>query len=808
VQAQQPQPREANRGSDALEEVLVTARGREEDLQEVPLAITVLSNEALIERGIVDARDVAQFSPSLSFYSGSGRADLTALVVRGLSPQTSDERYQGLSIFVDGIYVSGQLAGIDLSQLQRVEILKGPQSAKYGRATYSGAIDYITRTPDSNEVEGSLRGRFSGHGSGSASSQFYAGQVSLPIKADAVWLSVNATTNRVGGRYPNTGRDGDRIGEEKTDSVGATLFSRFGDGASLKLRYALDLERDSAPLATVVQPTDWGGRPYDIPGLYTISAVNPITSGCPTACAGIGTVWINGDIPNTGAGLVGTDVTTSFPVGFLPASYPDRGGRDRRREFVSLLYEQTLGNYELSYRGGYFEQEYWALEDFRRRAQVNDPVFGPLGVTGAAKTGFTPAFEELFRNQSHQLRLASPGEGRLRWSAGLYYFDELNRNRGVAAASPGVTVGVVRRSRGLERFENQAAFGDVAFDVTDRLTLTLEGRYQQETVFYDACDAATCPIVNPVNRSAKNSAFLPRITAQFRINEDLNSYAYYSKGEKSGRFNQSAAAFNYAFIPPEELDNFELGLKSALFDRRLILNASLFYQQVTGQQLLVAVPNPLCTFNPVTGAIVCPPGQTQPQLLSGVQAVGDSDVYGAELEGRWQVTDQFSLTYGLGYARHEFSDAIGPFRNTDPQLFLPGETLKGKTSINTPRTTGNVSAEYRMPLGGDRFGLRMRADALYTGRRYIDLANRASIEGVVRFNARISLTGGDGAWDASFFGKDLTDEDTLLGAGLTGSSGCYYPETPLPAANRGTQLCQFVGIPRGRELGLELSYRF
>ena len=94
-----------------LQEVVVTARGREEDLQEVPIAITVLSTDDLQARTIVDVRDVVAFTPSMTFYSGSGRADLSALVVRGLSPQTSDERYQGLSIFVDGIYISGQLAG-------------------------------------------------------------------------------------------------------------------------------------------------------------------------------------------------------------------------------------------------------------------------------------------------------------------------------------------------------------------------------------------------------------------------------------------------------------------------------------------------------------------------------------------------------------------------------------------------------------------------------------------------------------------------------------------------------------------------
>ena len=792
-----------------LQEVVVTARGREEDLQEVPIAITVLSTDDMQARTIVDVRDVVAFTPSMTFYSGSGRADLSALVVRGLSPQTSDERYQGLSIFVDGIYISGQLAGIDLSQLERVEIMKGPQSAKYGRATYSGAIDYITRTPRSDQLEGNLRVRYGDQsGQGSAANRYYAGDISFPILSDRLWGSINASFNRVGGLYPNRGRDGGVVGEEKTDSYGATLFARFTDDASLKLRYAVDLEDDGTALSTVVQPTDWGGRPYSVPGLYTLTAVSPNTPGCPAACAGPGTVWIDGDIPNIGAGLTGTDVTSIFPVGYLPAEYDDYGGRNRKRQFASLLYEQAFAGLQFSYRAGWYEQEYWALDDFRRRAIANDPIWGPLGVTGGAKVGgFVPAFEELFRNQSHQLRLASGDEQRLRWSLGLYWFDEKNRNRGVIAptslVNPGPTV--VRQSRGLERFENEAVFGDLAFDVTDRLTLSVEGRYQQETVFYDAC--TTCITPNPADRSAKASDFLPRVTAQFAFTPDINGYVYWSEGVKSGRYNTSAAAFNFAFVDPEQLENLEIGLKSTLFDRRLVLNVALFSQKVTDQQLLVQIPNPLCTFNPATGAITgCPPGAFS--TLAGVQTVGDSDVWGSEVEGRFQATDRFALTFGVGYADHEFADAIGPFRNTDPQLFLPGETLKGKTSVNTPRVTGNLSGEYRLPLSGGRFDLALRADALYTGKRYVDLANRASIEAVTRFNARATLTGGDGRWSLSLFGKDITDEDTLLGAGLTGSSTCYYPETPLPVAARASQLCQFVAIPRGREIGLELGYRF
>ncbi len=786
-----------------LEEVVVTARGREEDLQEVPLSITVLGNEAIEERGIVDARDLVQFSPNVVFYSGSGRADLTALVVRGLSPNTSDERYQGLSVFIDGVYISGQLAGIDLSQLERVEIIKGPQSAKYGRATYSGAMDYITPTPRSETLEGNLRAKLSSHGSDSDPSGSISAAIEFPMVQDRLWLSLNGLVSRVGGRFDNPGSDGGVIGEERTVSGGATLFARFSDSASLKLRVAYDSEQDSAPIATVLQPTDWGGVGYDIDGLYTLTSVSPVTPGCPMACQSLGTVWIDGDIPNTGLGLTGTDVIESFPDGYLPSDYPEGGGRDRERLFASALFTKTFaGGHEASYRFGFYEQEYWSVEDFRRRARVGDPTFGALGLTGAAKTGFNIAFEERFRNQSHQLRLASPATERLRWGVGLYYFEEENRNRGVSAFNPMAPApAVVRESRGLERFENVAVFGELAFDFTERLTATLEARQQFEDVFYDAC--TTCSTVNPVDRKNTDEAFLPRVTLQYAFTDAVNAYGYYSKGEKSGRFNTSAGAFNFAFVPPEELDNFEVGFKSRLWDGRAILNIAAFYQDVKDQQLLANGRNPLCTFDPITSAATCPPGVTI-AFPSGVVTAGDSEIYGAELEGRVQLTDRFGLQGSYGYAHHEFTDPIGPFPSIDPQFFLPGETLEGKTSLNTPRSTASLSADYAMPLN-NRLSLRLRGDAIYSGSRFIDLANRASIEAVTRFNARVSL-GSERGWQLSLFGKDLTDERAPLGAGITGSSSCYYPE-PVGAPVAG-QRCAFLGIPRGRELGIELDLRF
>lgn len=804
-------PARDNNAETALAEVVVTARGRAQDVQTVPLPITVVSAEQILERTIQDARDLVGFSPSITFYSGSGRADLTALVVRGLSPQTSDERYQGLSFFVDGIAISGQLAGLDLSQVERVEIIKGPQSAKFGRATYSGAIDYVTRTPRPERFEGALRARLSDHGGDSDISKSFTGRLALPVVDERLWLAINGVYSDIGGRVKNAGTDRNKLGEEETRAIGVTLFSQLSDSATLKLRYTLDKERDTPSLLTNSQPTDWLAAGAS--NLFTITNPNPIAALCGTGCGQAGSVWIRGEVPEIPLGLVGTDISSIYV--FTPRNFIPGGGRRREREFISAVYTNEFSNgWELSYRGGWFDQTYWALEDFRGRARFNDPTFGPLGISGSAKsTAFLIAFQESFRNVSHQLRLKSADDARLRWMIGAYYFEEENLNsQWVRASSSTPTTAPItaitdltfRQSRGLESFDNRAVFGEIAYDVTDRLTLTAEGRYQREVLGYDAC--TTCGTVNPVDRRFTEKDFLPRVTAEYRWSDDVLAYAYWSRGTKSGRVNTSASAFNFAYRVPEELDNIELGVKTRLFDRRAILNASVFRQDIKNQQLLTAIVNPACTTDPM-GIVTCPPGLFP--TLSGLVTAGDSRIWGAEVEAAFALNDNWRLEGAVGYAHHEFVDDIGPFPagGSDPFLFAPGETLKGKTSVNSPRFTGNFGVSYERPIRGGAWAFTTRADALYTGKKYVDSANVAYIGDVTRINLRVGVGDRDRRWDASLFVRDLTDEKTPLGAGLTGSGSCYFREPPT-----GTQVvsqrCLSLSVPRGREVGVDFGVSF
>ncbi len=794
-----------------LEEVLVTARGRAEDLQEVPLSIAVFTSEDIAANGLNDIRDLAKVAPNLVVYSGSGRADATALVVRGLSPSTSDERYQGLSTFIDGLYVSGQVTGLDFGDVEQVEVIYGPQSVKFGRATYSGAINYITRTPSGDELRSRVRAGISTHGSDSELSYRVGGSIEMPLKSDVAWLSLYANKARVGSRYDDA-ETGGPVGEERTVSVGATLFAKLGESTTMRLRFTNDLDDDSVGMLYTAQPTDWGPNP---PGQYLYNGV--------VAGMAVTGRWINGAIPDPIPGLTGQNVNLVATIDprTVDPGYPNSGGRERERRMLSLQLARELGNgWEASYNGALYEQQYWAYEDFLYRSRTKDPIFAPLGRSLAAN--FSPAnvigFKEEFRNVTHQLRLASSADQRLRWSAGLYYFKEDNRNYTganigrtavqISAALFAATgpyaqfANVVNpdgRTRGFEAIANQAVFAGIEYDVTDRLTASLEGRYAEEEVRYGACPF--CGTINLVNRSETDTTFDPRVILKYAFTDAVNGYLQFATGVKSGRYNTNIAQ-NYLFAPPEELDAYELGLKSTLFDDQLRLNAAVFWQTIDNQQLLGTFVNPRCT--PLPGSATACVEPSELRNFNAATSAGNSEIYGFDLQARWRATDRLTLSGSGGYSHHEWTDQFLLTSGlADVLLFAPGESLVGNTTINTPRVTGALAVDYVMPIGGEgRFDLALRADAVHTGKKYIDQPNIAYIDAVTRLNLRAALQRDDGSLSIATYVRDVTDEPTQLGAGISGTSACSFVEPG------GIQRCNLATVPRGREVGLELNYRF
>ncbi|MDA5192831.1 TonB-dependent receptor [Govanella unica] len=744
-----------------LEEIIVTAKQRSETLQEVPLAITVFNQETIDKIGMKDARDLAQFTPSLIFFSSTGRNDASAIIMRGLSANTTLAQFQGVSIFIDGIPVSGQLSSLDLSELERVEVIKGPQSATFGRATYAGAIDFISKTPESNDFTGRVRAEMSTH---HGSTNYDVGLAfTTPLVQDKLWLSMNASSKKIGSRSEMP--DGRGVGGEKTDSFGVSAYFKPTDQTSFKLRVAYDSDHDETPLIQVQTLQEWQAAGVNLMPVMPLNALGKPTGTLP---------WFypNGSIPNPVFGTTGCDGKDR--------GRPSDCGNDRNRWFVSLIAEHEFDNgYELSYRGGYYNQTVHNSTDFTYRSSAGDPFFSvnfPNLVPTAKTTANVTQSQDEYRNHSHQIRLISPGSNAFRWRVGGFYSDD---KRHFIQHSSKTTANPTGQPFGDMSVETYSVFGGASYDLTSRLTAEVEARYQIENVTLESCPTCT---VNTPGSNERSKAFLPRVTAQFKASDDVMIYALYSYGTKSGRINTSrnAVTGEFTYVDPEKLDNYEFGVKSNLFGGRALLNIAGFYQNVRDQQFSTQIP-----------------GSTSADIAN----VGKSRIYGFEVDAAAQVTNSWLLTGNVGYANHRYDSDFLPGlpTNADVQaLIASGSTLKGKTSVNLPRWTAAAASEYSFPVAS--YEGRFRVDVSYLGERYGDIANLIDLKPVTRVNAKLSV--GKDAWEMSLFVKDLFDNKRPLGT-TSNMFSCLYP-----SAGGAGQRCLAVAIPRGRELGANVNYRF
>lgn len=780
VASAQPTP-EREASGPVLEEVVVTAKLREESLQEVPLSITAFSADLLEEQQAFDLRDIAALTPGFSAASGSGRGDSTAIAMRGVVPNTSSERFQGVSVFVDGVALSGQLLGLDTTQVERIEVLKGPQNATFGRATYSGAINYVTRTPTGDEVTGGVRLR-GGKTENARGENYYAGgYVTIPVLADRLWVGLSASANGNAGLYRDPSGRGD-IGEERTRSGVASLYFTPNEKFSIKARFSFDEELDELGPRVTQHPREWLAE-----GVGLVRLTRAGNALWPT------------EVPDPRPGLA-----ANLDDGI---ARPLEGGFERQRAFASIIARYDWNGHEVSYSYGRFRSLVWSINNFFNRANRpgQDPNFGALiGVPGGVTvnpltttaTSSNPV-KTMFENDSHQILVLSPGDRRLRWRAGLYYFKE--DNLGYFPLLFGTAANPSGQSAGVQTFDNQAAFGGVDFDLTDRLTVSAEGRYQVEKNIWQTC--AFCGTRTARDEEREEKDFLPRATVNFKLSKDHLLYALYSRGVKSGRLSNLAITVNgqpdFVYATPEQLDNYELGSKNTFWDGRAILNVAVYRANVKDQQIV-------STQDVLTSAGA--------RLITAAFNVGESRVNGAEIEATVKPFEAWTFGLGIGYADQEFTNGNPVVLQASSAALFPGVAgapvfIKGKTQANVPAWNGSLTAAYKSTLGGTGLDLDVRLDALYRGSFYADLANIAEIPDSWKANLRVAIGRGD-TWQASLYGRNIFDDRTATVTGLAGGAAtCTFIETNV--AQYGTsQQCLYAFMPRPREVGVELTYRF
>jgi iron complex outermembrane receptor protein len=729
---------DAEEASGGLEEVMVTAQHREQNIQDVPIAVTALNAQQLEAGGIFDPASIAYSVPGMSYAEFSpGQAMIS---IRGI---TSADDGAGLdnsvALFLDGVYI-GRQAGInfDMFDLERIEVMKGPQGTLFGRNAIAGAINVVTSKPQ-DEFGAKVRLTVGNEGI-----LRYQGLITGPI-TDNLSAKLVYNHREHDGYVRNVLLEKD-VNDGDYSSVRAQIMLNLDSSEWLLSFDAMEDNRGAQGRA----PIDNGNFPY-----VELAA-------------------------SLGAGRPQTNAS------------PIDGFSDRESSGITLHGDIQIGEGVLTSITGVRNTETdWAMES------IGAPAGGGFNLeAGIFGVDVNDAIEEEIDTFSQELRWTSPTGDKFDYVAGLYYFTEetyrqeqfkLDRN---TVATGQVTVG---NEYTLTQNEttSYAAYGQANWRVNDRWSFTGGARFTKDKKDYIAT-AVNCGLPEEVRAAAgfpnfwacegvggslkiiagvfeapvsdSWTDFSPMGSVQFRPNDNIMYFGTISTGYKSGGFAGSPGNIIAATRPvePEGVINYEIGFKGDFADNTLRLNASIFFMDYTDLQTV--------RFGPVPGSEF---GTFQ------TTNVGSADIKGLEIDYLWMATDNFSIS---GYYAYLDSEVDGLTLNTatGPQDFS-GDPLR-----QSPKNSYTVILDYKLPTGSGEFGFRMQF--AHIDEQHNDYVTRdvTIVEETDLLDASITWVSPQGRYQMLLWGKNLTDEGYIahsyrIGPGTVGVWGA-----PLTVGLTGT----------------------
>ena len=785
---------DSNSGPDII---TITARRREESLLDAPVAVSAFDNTELQRLGIQSVDDIARFTPGLSYSAAFGRSTERP-VIRGQSNVLAGVQFgveSGTAYFIDGIYFPGSISSLDSNDIERIEVIKGPQSALYGRNTYAGAINYVTRGA-TEEFEANAHVR-----AGSFGEREFGGRVSGPL-TDGLGYSFTWRDYSRDGEWTNavTGR---KVGSEKSINFSGVIDADFSENFSVRTRLMYYEDQDGT-LPLFLQPSEANNC---FPGFRSNAsyAFSRSTNRNQYFCGVIkpGIVALNTDpVVNLRAvDGVHTD-STFFGTVYDGADGTAFDGIARDGWLGSINADWDLGGsgYILSFQGqGRTEEDYFGADS--DHSSVNwflAPSF----------LGGEPFFANTNRGEtqdhSFEVKLESPADRRVRWALGAFYYDQEQKNFNFDARDI-ATGGVATDTLGTN---NQAVFGLVEFDWTDNLTVTLEARYAEEekTRVEFSGGAVT------LDQEGTYDSFTPRLTLNYGLPNGGTLYGIYAQGVKPGGLNGSDGnEIGRDSYEQEESDNFELGYKTTTFGGDAVLTTAFFYTDASNVQVTQAVAS-------AAGSAVNSVAVNQ----------GAAEIWGAELAWNHQATDSFS--YGLTYAwtSPEFTEGCDDFQWTLTSgggVLDPGSTGTGTgtdfTGAGNCSIAGNklpltsehqfsAFGEWRRPINNE-WELVVQSDLTYESSKFTQVHNLAETGDATLVGARIGIERDD--FSVRLWGRNLTDEDSIVLATRWlqtpyFSFGSLNTAGFVPGTDTGSPRAFFGTLRRGPSFGLEARMNF
>jgi iron complex outermembrane receptor protein len=824
----------AQSGVAALEEVVVTARKREERLQDIPIAISAVTADQLEQRGIAKLEDLTLQVAGVQYHSLGlsipGRVN-SSIRFRGMDVNSQVPTFQLGTLFVDGVYVLGGTHSIPFDDVERVEVVKGPQSAYFGRNTFGGAINYISKQPSLTEAQGEVKVL----GANFDESEI-SGSLSLPLITDKLAIRVGARFFKTGGMW--TASDGGKLGAQSTDSYQMALRAEPVEGLQVSLRYFKGEDADGPAAGGAI-----AGRFND-----TCNRA-PVTIGGQTVKVG----WFCGDVPEQGKAisvLGTTKIIDSNTLAFSSRSLPATGNANYlleqyiQRPLPAALIGKVpaVNGVELkreveriSAKIGYAFGDGWLVE-----ALGGDNTLRANWVRDFNFTAFDNAYSrdpQYSTDKSWEVRLSSPQKDRFRWQLGYNQYEQSFVSAGTGGDSlflcvdsvPGVNIGTCRPNTtaqpGFSFFPNglgntdavdtKGYFAGATYDVSDEWAISAEGRYQKDSFRRGLTTF----------QNVAGNKFLPRVILQWKRDENTNIYASYALGLLQGEINQLVidadarekqqfiALGSPGAVPPEELASYEIGWKQSFRDGRFILNSAFYYGDWTNKKIrqVVSVNFTCGDFPQAIGTVGCRsqlgegaqgeparnPNGTPVFSNQNVVSAYDAKIWGAELEWTAVPTDKLRLGGALTWAKSEMKNGI---YNTISQI-AGTNNIKGKSNPRFPEWSGSINGEYTSALN-DKWDWFARGDAAYFGKTYVDLDNLAQCKAYTVANAGLGAT--NGSTRVELFVRNLFDDDSWAAC-------ARFLEFDLPqdsAGNPNTYMTVIVAPQLKRQIGVRASYKF
>jgi len=736
---------QAGQSSIGIQEVVVTARKVEESIQDTPVAVSAFSNNDLKVRGALDVTDVAKASPNVTIDSGasfSGSSATPVVFIRGIGQQdfviTSDP---AVGVYLDGVYIARTVGSLlDLVDIERVEVLRGPQGTLFGRNSIGGAVSVISKKPEPG---------FSGSVEATAGEDdWYEGRAILNVPiSDTLLTRVSAMGRTRDGFVDAVNYDSFKLGGRELWGVRGQ--ARWLPSDDITFDVSVDYQQDRSGPAPWRTVSFGNGSLPNGTGVFA-NFFNAAT-GDPTCLTDAG---------------VRNNPTCAGPVHLLSDKF------ESNSLWVDLEGNQVEPEQELDVVGVSFDFK-WALPfgDFQSitayrafDATFNNDLDGlPLLVFHNINENFDN------EQMSQELQLTgSSFAGRLDWVTGLYLFhEEGEENVTILAAGipPGVPNPFPRAPRFLgdsRKINNNsyAAFAQGTLHLfDDRLHVTGGLRFTKDEKTFTFQQDVGGNFGRRVSGFQEVDKLNPLISGAFDITDNIMVYVSYSEGFRDGGFPARATGVTDTILSfdPEEVSVIEGGVKSSWLDERVRMNLAVFNTDYTDYQVSATDPN------------------APPELrASGVSNIPSVTIQGVEVEASALVTESLRLDLTLGYLDDEIDDTGGElFSGNLPPSPVAFPLTTDSSLPFTPEWTWDLGASYShfLPNGGE---LLLRGDWIYTDEQFFGIENLPEQfqDAYSQVNASLTYRHPGDRWEAVLGATNLTDEvwSTTAIFSLPGSS--------------------------------------